>query len=63
MGGTPISEPGLDNRSVPPEVSDRPGRFREFAVAMALRPLFAPLRPDLDSFLFAVVREERKVFH
>src|SRR3954447_9321170 len=28
-------------------------------VAMALRPLFAPLRPDLDRFLFAVVREER----
>ena len=26
---------------------------------MALRPLFAPLRPDLDRFLFAVVREER----
>ena len=26
---------------------------------MALRPLFAPLRPDLDLFLFAVVREER----
>ena len=26
---------------------------------MALRPLFAPLRPDLDPFLFAVVREER----
>jgi hypothetical protein len=24
MGGTPISEPDLDNRSVPPEVSDRP---------------------------------------
>jgi len=23
MGGTPISEPDLDNRSVPPEVSDR----------------------------------------
>ena len=36
-----------------------PGWFREFAVAMAIRPLFAPLRPDLDSFLFAVVREER----
>src|SRR5690349_5062269 len=35
------------------------GWFREFAVAMALRPLFAPLRPDLDPFLFAVVREER----
>src|SRR5689334_3867510 len=33
--------------------------FREFAVAMALRPLFRPLRPDLDRFLFAVVREER----
>ena len=28
-------------------------------MAMALRPLFAPLRPDLDPFLFAVVREER----
>ena len=27
---------------------------------MVLRPLFAPLRPDLDSFLFAVVREERE---
>lgn len=26
---------------------------------MVLRPLFAPLRPDLDPFLFAVVREER----
>jgi hypothetical protein len=26
---------------------------------MALRPLFAPLRPDLDPFLFAVIREER----
>src|SRR4051795_6063968 len=26
---------------------------------MALRPPFAPLRPDLDPFLFAVVREER----
>ena len=26
---------------------------------MPLRPLFAPLRPDLDSFLFAVLREER----
>ena len=26
---------------------------------MALRPLFAPLRPDLDPFLFAMVREER----
>ena len=24
---------------------------------MALRPLFAPLRPDLNPFLFAVVRE------
>jgi hypothetical protein len=24
MGGIPISEPDLDNRSVPPEVSDRP---------------------------------------
>src|SRR3954447_15287871 len=35
------------------------GWFREFSVAMALRPLFAPLRPDLDPFLFAVVREER----
>jgi len=35
------------------------GWFREVAVAMALRPLFAPLRPDLDPFLFAVVREER----
>ena len=35
------------------------GWFREFAVAMALRPLFAPLRPDLDPFLFTVVREER----
>ena len=35
------------------------GWFREFAVAMALRPLFAPLRPDLGRFLFAVVREER----
>src|SRR3954453_3178221 len=35
------------------------GWFREFAVAMALRPLFAPLRPDLDPFLFAVVKEER----
>src|SRR5690349_2921226 len=35
------------------------GWFREFAVAMALRPLFRPLRPDLDPFLFAVVREER----
>ena len=23
MGGIPISEPDLDNRSVPPEVSDR----------------------------------------
>ena len=28
-------------------------------LAMALRPLFAPLRPDLDPFLFAVVGEER----
>src|SRR6478609_1915400 len=27
---------------------------------MALRLVFAPLRPDLDSFLFAVVREERE---
>src|SRR4051794_22031698 len=35
------------------------GWFREFSVAMALRPLFAPLRPDLDPFLFAMVREER----
>src|SRR5215208_6909479 len=35
------------------------GWFREFVVAMALRPLFRPLRPDLDPFLFAVVREER----
>ena len=35
------------------------GWFREFAVAMALRPRFAPLRPDLDPFLFAVVREEQ----
>ena len=26
---------------------------------MALRPLFAPLRPDLDPFLFAMVREEQ----
>ena len=26
---------------------------------MALRPLFAPLRPDLDAFLFAVVGGER----
>ena len=26
---------------------------------MALRPLFAPLRPELDQFLFAVVGEER----
>jgi len=26
---------------------------------MPLRPLYAPLRPDLDPFLFAVVREER----
>jgi hypothetical protein len=26
---------------------------------MALRPLFAPLRPDLDPFLFAVVGEGR----
>ena len=24
MGGIPILEPDLDNRSVPPEVSDRP---------------------------------------
>ena len=24
MGGIPISEPDLDDRSVPPEVSDRP---------------------------------------
>ena len=24
MGGIPISEPDLDNRSAPPEVSDRP---------------------------------------
>jgi len=24
MGGIPISEPDLDNRSVPPEVPDRP---------------------------------------
>ena len=24
MGGIPISEPDFDNRSVPPEVSDRP---------------------------------------
>ena len=24
MGGIPISEPDLDNRSVPPEESDRP---------------------------------------
>ena len=24
MGGIPISEPDVDNRSVPPEVSDRP---------------------------------------
>jgi hypothetical protein len=24
MGGIPISEPDLDNRSVPPEASDRP---------------------------------------
>ena len=37
----------------------RHGWCREFAAAMALRPLFAPLRPDLDPFLFAVVREER----
>ncbi len=28
-------------------------------LAMALRPLFAPLRPDLDPFLFAVVGEEQ----
>jgi len=35
------------------------GWFREFTLAMAFRPLFAPLRPDLDPFLFAVVREER----
>jgi len=27
---------------------------------MALRPLFAPLRPDLDDFLFAKVGEERE---
>ena len=26
---------------------------------MALRPRYAPLRPDLDRFLFAAVREER----
>ena len=26
---------------------------------MALRPLYAPLRPDLDNFLFAAVGEER----
>jgi hypothetical protein len=26
---------------------------------MALRPLFAPLRPDLDSFLFAMIGEGR----
>jgi hypothetical protein len=24
VGGIPISEPDLDNRSVPPEISDRP---------------------------------------
>src|SRR3954471_4604454 len=35
------------------------GWFREFALAMAFRPLFTPLRPDLDPFLFAMVREER----
>ena len=35
------------------------GWCRELSVAMALRPLFAPLRPDLDSFLFAVVGGER----
>src|SRR5215210_342477 len=28
-------------------------------LAMAFRPLFAPLRPDLDPFLFAVVGEGR----
>ena len=26
---------------------------------MALRPLFAPLRPDLDPFLFAMITEEQ----
>ena len=35
------------------------GWCRKLSTAMALRPLFAPLRPDLDPFLFAVVREER----
>ena len=31
------------------------GWCRKLSTAMALRPLFAPLRPDLDPFLFAVV--------
>src|SRR3954469_19991437 len=31
------------------------GWCRKLSAAMALRPLFAPLRPDLDPFLFAVV--------
>ena len=35
------------------------GWCRKLSAAMALRPLFAPLRPDLDSFLFAVVGGER----
>ena len=29
VGGIPISEPDLDNRSIPPEVSDRPWLVRE----------------------------------
>ena len=35
------------------------GWCRKLSAAMALRPLFAPLRPDLDAFLFAVVGGER----
>jgi hypothetical protein len=33
------------------------GWCRKLIAAMSLRPLFAPLRPDLDRFLFAVVGE------
>ena len=35
------------------------GWYRALTLSDGLRPLFRPLRPDLDPFLFAVVGEER----
>jgi len=35
------------------------GWYRTLTLGNGLRPLFRPLRPDLDPFLFAMVGEER----